>query len=417
MSDSYLRGGRVRIAYLVNQYPTVSHTFVRREIQELERLGHTVDRYSVRDTRSGLTDPLDREEWKRTHRLLHLPKCLAATARIAILHPRQFLRAAQGAAKLWRNGSGFIRHTAYLAEACNLAVSLSADVEHLHAHFGTNSTSVALLCHFLGGPKFSFTVHGPEEFDRPEAESLPMKIAHADFVVAVSDFGKAQLSRWASPESSSKIAVVRCGLSNDFLDRKIVPISDDRRLVCVARLSPQKGLFYLIAAAERLAKDSVEFELIIAGAGTLKNDIEMKISAAGLQSRVRMVGAQTGVQIQEWLESSRAFVLPSLAEGLPVVIMEAFALARPVITTSLAGIPELVVNGENGWLVPPASTDELTRAMRQALEASADMLLQMGLAGRQRVLESHTAAKQALQLAQLFAQKTLTSSPTGRGPG
>lgn len=397
----------MHIAYLVNQYPTISHTFIRREIHELERQGHIIERFSIRDTRDQVIDPLDKEELKHTTCVLRFTECLTATARIAVTRPLRFLKALSFDFALWRNaGGGVIRHLGYLAEACNLFIRLGGRAEHLHAHFGTNSTNVALLCHALGGPPYSFTVHGPEEFDRVATESIALKIANSRFVVAISSFGKAQLQRCCPPWNWRKINVVRCSVDDDFIARAPVPVPNTRQLVCVARLDPQKGLLTLIEALHQLAQSSNVFEMILVGDGQLRPELEHKIASMGLHDRVRLIGAQTGAQVRRWLESSRCFVLPSYAEGLPVVIMEAFALARPVVSTYVAGIPELVSHGQSGWLVPAGAVDELAEAIRQALEMPVDALYQMGLRGRERVLERHSTGKEVKRLAQLFTVTT-----------
>jgi glycosyltransferase involved in cell wall biosynthesis len=365
-------------------------------------LGVEVDRFSIRDTRGTVIDPRDRDESHRTFVLLRPAACLAATVRVACTRPGRFLRALRVDLALWRNaGSGLVRHLAYLAEACHLLLRVPS-AQHVHAHFGTNSASVAMLCHLLGGPTYIFRVHGPEVFDRPERESLATKVSHSKFVAAVCNFGRAQLQRWCPAEDWDKIKVVRCGLGDELLAKPTIPISDTCRLVCVGRLSPQKGLLTLVDAAQQLASSGVQFELIVVGDGPLRPELEERIAAAGLGDRVRLVGSQTGDEVLDWLDSARAFVLPSSAEGLPVVIMEAFARARPVISTYVAGIPELV-SEENGWLVPAGSVASLVTAMRQALELPAAELYDKGKRGRACVEKHHSARVQASELAELFA--------------
>jgi glycosyltransferase involved in cell wall biosynthesis len=285
-----------------------------------------------------------------------------------------------------------------------MTVVLSPQTDHIHAHFGTNSTAVAMLCHLLGGPAYSFTVHGPEEFERPRELSLRLKTANAKFVVGISEFGRSQLHEWCDSADASKVHVIHCGIGDDFLSEATVPVPDEKRLVCVARLSPQKGLPVLIEASQELANSITDFEIVIIGDGPMRAELEQQIASTGLQTRVRLVGAQTGAEIRKWLEKSRAFVLPSFAEGLPVVIMEAFARARPVISTRVAGIPELVVDGENGWLIAPGSPSELAEAMQQALETPVSELSEMGARGGARVLGHHTISKEVARLAQLFTQ-------------
>jgi glycosyltransferase involved in cell wall biosynthesis len=303
-----------------------------------------------------------------------------------------------------------LRHFAYLAEACVLSRWFSEfGIEHVHAHFGTNSTTVAMLCRELGGPPYSFTVHGPEEFDKAKAIALEEKIKRSAFVVAVSSFGKSQLYRWCEYDQWSKIQVVHCGVDELFLKQEYIPVPDEPRLVCIGRLSEQKGHLLLIEAAGRLAAKGLVFKLILVGDGELRTQIEAMIAQLGLQNHVEITGWASNPEVQQQLLASRAMVLPSFAEGLPVVIMEALALSRPVISTYVAGIPELVEPGTCGWLVPPGSLEALTEAMRAALQAPVEKLEQMGRVGAERVAQQHNAAIEGCKLATLF-QSTIEKS-------
>src|SRR5262249_42051243 len=160
----------MKVAYLVNQYPHVSHSFIRREVVALEALGVPVERFSVRPSPADLVDPADRAERDRTYVLLAAGPAglLAAALGTAASRPVRWARALALAVRLGRRSQrGVVRHLAYLAEACLLMRRLrDCGAGHLHAHFGTNPAAVALLTRVLGGPPYSFTVHGPEEFDR-----------------------------------------------------------------------------------------------------------------------------------------------------------------------------------------------------------------------------------------------------------
>ena len=412
MSDS----PALRLAYLVNRYPSVSHTFIRREIAELEALGCTVLRVSIRpEPRAGLEDECDIAELRRTHVLLTSRG--GALARdvlaVALAAPRDWLRSIAEALKLgWRSERGLLRNLAYLVEACALKRYLDAErIEHLHAHFGTNSAAVALLCRALGGPRFSFTAHGTESFDHPPLIKLGRKIEAACFVVAVCDYGRAQLLRCAPPEEWSKIRVVRCGLDASFLAAELTMVPDSPRLVCVGRFGAEKGHLILLEAAAALAAEGVEFELTLVGDGELRDSIRRRIAGLGLESRIRLAGVLPGVGVRKEILDARALVLPSLAEGLPVVLTEAFALGRPVIATAVGGIPELVQSGENGWLVAPGSPEALAAAMREALVAPGVRLAEMGRRGRARVRERHDARTEA---SKLLAMMREAAAPRGR---
>lgn len=394
------------IAYLVNQYPKVSHSFIRREIAGIEACGLPVARFSIRSKGSELVDEVDKLEQELTQVVLGIGKVglLVALLRVAVTKPAHFLSTLWLMLQVgWNSERGILRHFAYLAEACVLLGWFSdLGIAHVHAHFGTNSTTVAMLCHALGGPPYSFTVHGPEEFDKAEAIALTEKIKRSAFVVGVSSFGKSQLYRWCEHEQWSKIHVVHCGVDDLFLTQAPTPIPDQPRLVCVGRLCEQKGHLILIEAASRLAAEGLPFKLILVGDGPLRTQIETQIAQRNLQDHIEITGWASNPEVQQQILASRAMVLPSFAEGLPVVIMEALALSRPVISTYIAGIPELVEPGVCGWLVPPGSVESLTEVMRKALQLPVEKLEQMGRVGALRVAKQHNAAIEASQLATLF---------------
>jgi glycosyltransferase involved in cell wall biosynthesis len=409
----------VRVAYLVTEYPRTSHSFIRREIQAVEALGIEVLRFSLRPLDAELVTAEDREELRRTRMVLSegARGHAAAAVWVALRRPASLARALALAVRLgWRSNRGLIRHLVYLAEACVLLRwLLEARVDHLHAHFGTNSAAVAALCRALGGPTFSFTVHGQAELERLEALRIREKIRGAAFAVAVSDLGGRALRGQARPEDGAKVYVVRCGLDEDLLRAPQRPVPASPRLVCVGRLVPLKGQLLLVEAAARLAADGVPFELVLAGDGPARSAVEDLVRRTGLAGRVRLAGWLGAPQIREAILDARALVLPSFAEGLPVVLMEAFALRRPVVATTVGAIPELVEPGVSGWLVPAGDRDALTAAMRAVLEAPPQRLDAMGRAGAARVARDHDAAAEARELVALFRSAVapgLASSPS-----
>ncbi len=406
----------MKVAYLINQYPHVSHSFIRREIVALEAHGVQVERFSIRPSSEDLVDPADRAEREKTQVLLAagIIGLLAATLIVAVSRPARWLRALALAVRLGRRSErGVLRHLVYLAEACVLVRRLRhGGVKHLHAHFGTNPAALALLTRTLGGPPYSFTVHGPEEFDRPDSLSLKEKIEGAAFVVAISHFGRSQLFRWCSHEHWPKVHVVRCGVDAAFLRDGPQPVPDNHRLVCVGRLCEQKGQLLLLEALGRLTTERVAFEIVLAGDGPMRPLIEQRLQQLGLEGRVRITGWLSNERVRQEVLAARALVLPSFAEGLPVVLMEALALGRPVLTTYVAGIPELVVPGHNGWLIPAGSVDALADGLRQVLEIAPDQLARLGEAGAKRVAAQHDATREAAKLAALFQ----TPPGANRGP-
>jgi glycosyltransferase involved in cell wall biosynthesis len=402
----------VKIAYLINQYPQASQSFIRREIQALEAQGFQIDRFTLRTWDQELVDPNDQVEKTKTRIVLGvgLFGLIKASLIAFCTRPMRFARAFVLAMKMGKNGErGRLYHLIYLAEAAVLRRWLAdCGSEHLHAHFGTNSATVAMLVRELGGPTYSFTCHGPEEFDRPLTLKLAEKIGRARFVIAVSDYGRSQLYRWAPFSQWPKIHVVHCGLDAGFLSADVSDLQDTPRLICVGRLCEQKGQLLLVQAAARLQAENVPFELILAGDGPLRGEIEAFIGRNNLTARVVITGWLTNQQVREQILAARALVLPSFAEGLPVVLMEALALRRPVISTYVAGIPELVEQGKCGYLVPAGCVDRLVEALRRVLTEDIQHLRAMGREGALRVAQGHDVTREAQKLALLFQSKPAT---------
>jgi glycosyltransferase involved in cell wall biosynthesis len=394
----------MRIAYFTNSYPAVSHTFIRREIHALEEDGVTVNRYALRPS-WGLADVADEAEVAKTRYIFaanisELVWCVVA----AFGRPIDLIKTICLALKVgWRSDRGLMRHFAYLIEAIVLAAwCRKACITHIHAHFGTNPATIVMLASQISGIGYSFTAHGPDEYERATLLALDTKLRRAVFAVCVSSYGRSQLMRWTNPDQWHKIALVHCGLDATYFDDASTKVPESRRFVCVARLEEQKAHLTLIAAARRLLEAGLDFEILLIGDGSMRPQIEREIRAAGLERQIKITGWLSGERVKSELVAARALILPSFAENLPVVLMEAMASARPVISTYVAGIPELVIPGETGWLVPASDVVALAGAMREVLMESVERLTDMGLRGRARVVESHDVRKEAAALKTLF---------------
>lgn len=398
----------MKIAYFVNQYPKVSHSFIRREILALERLDFSVERFAIRGWDAEVVDEQDQAEQQKTRYLLKAgyPAIVGAFVKTLLHSPAATISAFAMAFKLgWRADRPLLFHIIYFFEACLLNAWLNEEqVEHVHGHFGTNSAEILLLVNRLGGPAYSFTVHGPEEFDKPASLKLSEKIRYSKFVAAISSFGKSQLFRTIDHDQWDKIKEIHCGLEKDFYAVDTQPVSSPDRFVCVGRLCEQKGQLLLIDAANELAKRNIDFKLVLAGDGELRQEIEKQIKHYQLEDKVTITGWISAEQVREEILKSRALVLPSFAEGLPVVIMEAMSLKRVALSTYIAGIPELIIPGQNGWLFPAGSVEALLTAMEECLKTPLDQLSAMGEAGYERVLERHSIDTEASKLAGYFAR-------------
>ncbi len=404
----------MKIAYIINTYPQPSHSFIRREINALEKLGFEIHRFAMRHNRGQLVDPVDIAEHDRTEHILTVGKVqlLWGTLAMIVKAPRQSIMAWR-LAKVGerRSGRGVMHRLAYFAEACHIVSRCrELGVDHVHAHFGTNATTVAMMARALGGPPYSFTVHGPEEFDAPAAIGLDEKIRNAVFAVAVSSFGRSQLYRWTDYEDWEKIRVVHCGIDRAFC-REPAPFPvNGLRLVAIGRFVEQKGQILLVEALAKALSKHPDTHLTLIGDGEMRQQIEAAIQSRGLGNHVTITGWVDEDRVRSELTHSHALIMPSFAEGLPMVIMEAMAAGRPVVATYVAGIPELVVPGTSGWLVPAGDSSMLASAILSMADTPRERLVAMGIAARERVLVRHDVDSEAKKLAAQFVARQTSNS-------
>jgi len=398
----------LRVAYLINQYPSVTHSFIRREILALERIGVEVCRIAIRGWDAAVVDAADTAETSRTKYVLKdgILRLLSAMARMALTQPRRFasgLGAAVGMSR--RSERSFLYHFVYLAQACVILKWLSdTKAQHLHAHFGTNPAEVAMFVRLMGGPPYSFTAHGADETDRGGFLGFDKKVRYSKFVVGVSSYTRSQLLRRCDIADWRKIKVIHCGLDDEYIEGTSSPSTSNKRFVCVGRLSGEKGQLILVEAMQEISRRHPDAELFLVGDGAMREIVEHRIKSLGLEDCVKITGWQTESQVRTQIAAARALVVPSFQEGLPIVIMEAMAVKRTVIATYVAGIPELVLPGENGWLVPAGSVADLVLAMDACLQSPPETLVRMGEAAHARVKARHSVDSEAMKLANCFTE-------------
>jgi glycosyltransferase involved in cell wall biosynthesis len=410
----------LNLGYLTSVYARASDTFIRNEVLELRRRGHTVRTYSIRtpEDEQQVSEEIKAERARTLYILPdHARAAFLAVPRLFLTQPARTLAAL---ALSWRTGAKGLRarllHAAYFVEACFLATRLRADgVRHLHVHLEEQPATVGMLAAALAGLPYSMAVHGPYIFRAPVAWALGEKIARAAFVTCISEFTRSQCMLYAKLEHWPKLHLVRCAPHPSFLAAEPAPFEARRRFVWVGRVCEEKGVPILVEAAAALAKEGHEFELELLGDGPLLPMVRARIAREGLERRVRTLGWASSDLVRARLSTATALVQPSFAEGLPVVIMEALALGRPVISTYVAGIPELVEPGVDGWLVPAGSVEALAAAMRRAIEAPTAELIRLGLGGRARVSAQHNIALEVTKLVALLqASSEVPASPDAR---
>jgi glycosyltransferase involved in cell wall biosynthesis len=394
----------------MNAYPMVSSTFIGREMAGLEQAGFQIDRYACRRWDGELVDPLDRAEAKSTDYLLDDGAIALALGFLVSLirNPGGTLRAVRLWWRLLRAGGGFVRHVAYLLEAVALYHRLrDHPVAHIHAHFSTNGAAVAMMTKALGGPGYSFTVHGPDELFDPVGNSLGLKIQYADFVACISHFCRSQCMIFAPVDAWDRLRIVHCGVRPaDYTAPPPVadlpPRASGRRILYVGRLSQLKGGLVLIAAMADVAKAHPEADLVVVGDGEVRARMEARAKAMGLADRVHFLGFRSQGDVRAAMADADVFTLPSFAEGVPVVFMEAMASGIPVVATQVAGVSELVEEGVSGFIVPPGDATALARRVSDLLSDPA-LRTRMGAAGAARVAADFNIDIETIWLGELIA--------------
>lgn len=407
---------------MVAYYPKISHTFIRREIEAARAAGLRIESFSVR--RPGANEvqsEADARELASTRYLLdgNRAQIIRAHVRLVTRHPKAYFA---GLSQALRTGPRQLRRRVwqlfYFAEAVQLVALMRAvDVRHVHVHFSNNAADIARLAVTIGSTlepdqqwTWSLTVHGPTEFSNVNGVDLAAKIHAASFVACISDFCRSQLMAIVEPSDWAKMHVVHMGVDVERYppraDEREARTLDSVRVLFVGRLVAEKGVPLLLDVAARLAADRPEagrrVEFAIVGAGPLEASLATGIERRGLADRVKLVGAVGQDDLPQWYAWADVFCLPSFAEGLPVVLMEAMLSQLPVITTTIAGIPELVKDGDTGVLVPAGRVDLLVAAIARMADEPATRR-RLGEAGRRAVERDFDATVNGRLMAELFS--------------
>ncbi len=403
------RHGR-SVAYLNSHYPSVSHTFIEREIAALREEGVDVIPFSVRPgERFGRINARAADE---TIVLLDsMATLLLRSAGRMMRHPVRAMRAIICAQRLSQPGvRERLRHLVYAIEAARLAVELrTRHLNHVHVHMANNGAMVALLaCVHDPAISYSLSIHGSAEFFNVDCNNLAAKAERALFVRCISNFCRSQVMAWSKPEAWERYHVVRCGIDpgETIADDATSAAASHRplRLITVGRLHPIKGYAMLLRACSALRDHGLDWTLDLIGDGPERARLNALARELMIADRVRFHGALPPEQTRERYRSADIMVMSSFMEGVPVVLMEAMAAGLPVIATRVGGIPELVDEGISGLLVSPASAEQLTDALCELGAASRDRRAAMGRAGRERVMKAYALDRLGRQMSGLFEQ-------------
>jgi glycosyltransferase involved in cell wall biosynthesis len=396
----------LKVAYLTGHYPKPSHTFIQREIAALRGLGCDILCASIRrPDASDLTGPEEVEAYAETFYVLSAlrnpARIVVDNAHLLFTRPKQWLKTLVLASRSGRPGAkGMLWQAFYFLEAVTLARwILDRKAVHIHNHFGDSSANVAMLTSSLSGIPFSFTLHGPSEFFAPEAWRLDEKIARASLVICITHFARSQAMIFSDPEHWNKLKIIHCGVTPErYCSAEASCDGEGYNLLFVGRLTPLKGLRVLFSAFERVRATNPEITLSVIGDGPDRTWADAEAERIG---GIKLLGFQSQAEVAAALSRAHALVLPSFAEGLPVVLMEALAAGRPVIATRIAGIAELVEDKVCGLLTNPGDDVALEAAMR-ALINNPVGARRMGDVGRARVRQEFNSRTEASRLLRLF---------------
>lgn len=384
------------LAYLFERFPSFTQTFCFREVLELQKRGVSVPVFSIRL-------PNDEPDQDFPPELAGCTTYLPADFEESLSFPpfrRRARQAMQSLRKVWGDESEKRR----IYEALWLLPKLdAAGINHVHVHFAGIAARTAFWLHRLGGVTYSFTAHANDIFCDEPHDRLAMLIRESKFVVTVSDFSLGFL-RDHFPKSAAKLHRVYNGI---HLDRFTLSTPDGTTplILTVGRYIEKKGFADLIAALA-LIKD-LPFQCKIVGQGPLEDSLKAMVSNLGLDGRVEITGPMPESEVSALLAHTSIFALPCVnaagggKDNLPTVIMEAMAAGVPVVSTRVAGVPEMVVDGETGYLVNECDPQALSGRLAELIR-NAELARTMGKAGRELCETRFATGVTTGQLHQLF---------------
>lgn len=391
----------LRCAYLVSRYPAITHTFILTEIRALREQGAEIHTASIR--RAPCTEvlaPEDEREHSQTYALLPTTpaKLLGAHGRAFGRSPLGYLRTLLGSLRLSPGGTrAGLWRLFYFGEAILLWDWLEEKrLRHVHVHFANVASDVAMLATRFGNAAgggerwtWSLTLHGPLELLDMHTHRIAAKVRSADLVVCTSDFVRSQLMGLVDQDYWPRLRTARCGIDT----RQYHPREGSRNgdlaepvtILNVAGMSRRKGHELLLDALADLRDRGIPFRAVLVGDGEERPRLERHAAELGLTgAQVHFAGALGQGAVPAEYRKADIFALPSYAEGVPTVLMEAMASGLPVVGTHVMGVPELIEHNRSGLLIPPARADALADALAR-LAQDPGLRARLGQAARERV--------------------------------
>lgn len=406
-----MQSENIKLAYLVSRYPAISHTFILREILHLKSKGFDISVASVNNP-DRPDENLTEEEKLEAQKTYYIKKdgfggAFRAHFSVVADHPFKYFKGLIYALSLGKTDLRKIVYGLfYFIEAVMLGFWMeNRGCKHLHVHFATPASTVALIAKKIFDLTFSITVHGPDEFYNVENYLLREKIAGSEFICCIGSFARSQLMQICSPAEWHKFEITPLGVDPaKFAARKFNENPEIFEIICVGRLVPVKGQHILLKSVKELVEQKFKVHLRLVGDGPDRQSLENYVRENNLQNYVTFEGAVNQDRIRELYAKADSFVLASFAEGIPVVLMEAMAMEIPCVTTCITGIPELIRNNIDGILVAASDETELALAI-ESLISSPKLRLKIGKAGRKRVIENYNLKPNTNHLGEVFRSR------------
>lgn len=400
----------MRILYLIGVYPAINHYYLLAEIRHLRRLGWEIRTASISQA-DRPHDQLTAEEKAEAAKTwvvkaTPLATILWWTLRTAFTRPKGFFRSLYRA---WRMGAGSfnrqVHHLIYWVEALMVGQWMEREgLTHVHASF---TATVACLASYCFPITVSIGVYGYGELYDPKGSCLSEKIEAAFFLRSISQHGVNELMLASSRKNWGKLEHVPLGI--DIANYEPRPVGDNGTicLITVGRLSPEKGQFLLLQAIAKLAGP---VRLVIVGDGPDRAELEAEVKSLGLSERVVFEGRVSGERLMALYAQADAFVLTSLSEGIPMVLMEAMAMTIPCVAPRITGIPELVEEDKNGWLYTPADVVSLVDTLQRVI-ADPEGRRRRGDKAREKVVNAYDMEKNTARFGEVLSRRLGCAQP------
>lgn len=397
------------IAYITNFFPSLSETFIYNEVSGLQARGLSIKTYSIRKPEIANLSKESYDLFYSTKYLLPIDvmKFIRAHCYYFTKNPYKYFRLLFFllTRHFDKNIRDRIRTFFHFGEGVYLAKIISGehDISHIHAHYVSHPSTLAMVVSVLTNIPFSITAHADDiVLDRL---FISEKVNASKFVITCTKYGKKTILKNPNIEDQEKISVVYHGVDIKKYSNAIVKKSKKINLLTVGRLSEEKVQKNLIRACKILKEKGYEFQCQIVGGGPLFVDLNEEIINNHLTDYVKLVGQVFQEEIKKYYQMADIFVLPSIRENLPNVLLECMAMGVPAIASNIAGIPELIDNGRNGILVQPGNINVLADAIEELLNDE-KLRLFLGENSRTRVCDEFDFEKSVDRIKGLF-QKNL----------